>query len=130
MSTKKILTLIPLTFILGGCVIAVGDHDYDDEGMFSSDGNSSSWKEIQLENRNNMTNLVLGQSRDQVNALMGKPAFTEAFTHENGKVYSILFFRTHREHGDGETTKDETTPVVLEDGFLVGWGNDALQRIR
>ncbi len=128
MSIKRILISIPLAITLSGCVIAVGDHDFDEDG-FNSSG-SSGWRAIQNSNRSNITELEIGQNRDDVMTKMGKPAFSEAFTHDNGKSYVILFYRTHREHGDGETTKDETTPLVLEDGLLVGWGNDALQRIQ
>ena len=33
--------------------------------------------------------------------------------------------RTHRTHSDGDTTRDETTPLVFEDGKLVGIGERA-----
>lgn len=124
MTIKKILLTIPLAMSISGCVIVAGDGDWHD------DDDSSNWQSEQRDNRQNMTKLSLGQDRSDVLAQMGDPTFTEAFKSEDGTPYQILFYRTHREHGDGETTKDETTAVVFENDKLIGWGNDALQRIR
>jgi hypothetical protein len=48
----------------------------------------------------------------------------------DGATYQVLYYRTHRTHSDGETTKDETTPLVFKDSALIGWGMDALARVR
>jgi hypothetical protein len=124
MSIKKALLILPLSLALSGCVI-VADGDWDDD-----DYTSSNWKAEQKQNRESISNLSLGQERSEIVSLMGAATFTEAFTGENGSGYQILFYRTQREHGDGDTTKDETTPLVFENDKLIGWGNDALQRIR
>ena len=44
-------------------------------------------------------------------------------------VYEVLFFRTHRTHSDGETTKDECTPLVFRDGVLIGFGDKAYRQL-
>lgn len=38
----------------------------------------------------------------------------------------ILRYRTHHRHSDGETTRDETTPLVFVDGTLAAWGEASL----
>ena len=124
MFIKKALLILPLSLALSGCVI-VADGDWDDD-----DYTSSNWKAEQKQNRQNINNLNLGLERSEVIAQMGVATFTEAFTAESGSQYQVLYYRTHREHGDGETTKDETTALVFENDKLIGWGNDALQRIR
>ncbi|RLA04902.1 MAG: hypothetical protein DRQ47_02515 [Gammaproteobacteria bacterium] len=124
MTTKKLLLALPLAFSLSGCIIVDGDGDWDDHYS------SSSWQSEQEKNRDNINSLVLGAKRSDVMIKMGEPNFSEAFTKDNGKSYQILFYRTHREHGDGETSKDETTALVFENDNLIGWGNDALQGVR
>jgi len=124
MTIKKALLTLPLAFVLSGCIIVSGDHESDWD-----DNNSSSWKAQQKENRANITRLSLGQDRPQVLSQMGEPNFTEAFTSADGSNYQVLFYRTHHEHGDGQTTKDETTALVFKNDKLIGWGDDALQRL-
>ena len=124
MSIKKALLILPLSLALSGCVI-VADGDWDDD-----DYTSSNWKAEQKQNRESISNLNLGQERSEIISQMGAATFTEAFTADNGSGYKVLYFRTHREHSDGDTTKDETTPLVFENDKLIGWGEDALQRIR
>ena len=124
MTVKKALLALPLALTLSGCVIVAGDGEWDEDIGFSN------WRSEQNANRSKISNLTLGLERTAVISRMGSPAFSEAFKAESGAAYQVLFYRTHREHGDGETTKDETTPLVFENDKLVGWGNDAVQRIR
>ncbi|MCP3674247.1 MAG: DUF3192 domain-containing protein [Gammaproteobacteria bacterium] len=123
MTIKKVLLALPLTLALSGCIIVSGDHEGD------WDNNNSNWKAVQKENLSNITKLSLGQSRSQVLSQMGDPNITEAFTNASGSNYQVLFYRTNHEHSDGQTTKDETTPLVFENDKLIGWGQDALQRL-
>ena len=123
MNFKKALLILPLSFALSGCLI-VADGDWND------DDDTSDWRTTQKANREHISGLNLGEMRSDVISRMGTPAFNEAFTAENGASYQVLFYRTQREHGDGETSKDETTALVFENDKLIGWGNDALQRIR
>jgi hypothetical protein len=41
-----------------------------------------------------------------------------------------LFYRTQRKHSDGETTRDETTPLVFRDNRLIGWGDGVYNDLR
>jgi len=117
---KKILLAATLPLMLGltGCVISIGG-EHSDWG--------SDWEKTQKDNRQAIARLNVGDSREHVMTMLGEPAFSESFT-QNKNTYQVYYFRTHRSHGDGETTKDETTPVIFLDGKLTGWGESALNR--
>ncbi|WP_196139086.1 DUF3192 domain-containing protein [Aliikangiella sp. G2MR2-5] len=107
-----------LTFGLTGCIVVDGHDDHKEH-----------WKVEQKENRQIISNLSLETSRSQVLELMGAPAFSEAFAKGNDE-YRVLYYRTQHRHSDGDTTIDETTPLVFKNDRLVGWGNEALARNR
>lgn len=114
---ERILLIVVLGLVaLSGCVIHV-DTD-DDEGQ--------GWESVQRANERSVRSLELGRDIDAVRAEMGKPDFIDAFERD-GDEYTVLFYRTHRTHGDGRTTRDETTPLVFVDGRLVGWGESAVE---
>lgn len=104
---------------LSGCVIVAGDQDWDD----------SSWQSQQRENRETISELELQADRSKIISKMGAPSFSDAFVKE-GAEYRVLYYRTQHTKSDGETTKDETTPLVFKNGKLIGWGNDLLATIR
>ena len=107
-----------LAVSLSACVIVDRDNWNDSD---------SSWEKRQSENKRIISKLEINDSRDSVVAQLGAPDFSEAYS-KGDKHYRILFYRTSHEHSDGDTTKDETTPLVFLNNSLVGWGEDALQR--
>ncbi|MCE9678146.1 DUF3192 domain-containing protein [Shewanella sp. AS1] len=123
MKTKifSLLLLGASSALLSGCVINVGDG----EGNWD---NGNHWEKVQDKNRANLAKLTLGMSRDQVMTLMGTADFNEAYKQED-KTVVVLYYRTQRVKGDGTTTKDECTPVVLVDDALSGWGEKAYKSI-
>ncbi|MBU1393311.1 MAG: DUF3192 domain-containing protein [Gammaproteobacteria bacterium] len=126
--------LIAITFLglaslgLSGCVVNVGDSE-------SGWDSSESWEKVQDKNRTNLTKLSLGMPKDQVMILMGTADFSEAYIQQSAqqggsnKEVLVLFYRTQRNNGDGKTTKDECTPIVLSNNALVGWGETAYSKI-
>lgn len=108
-----------LVISMSGCIV-VGDWDKD---------NHDDWRSVQQDNRQMISQLELGTSRNQVTTLMGAPSLSEAFS-QDGVDYRILYYRTQKRHSDGETTKDETTPLVFKNDKLIGWGEETLNRIR
>ena len=106
---------------LTGCVINVGDGESD----WDSNG---SWEKKQESNRSNLSKIALGMSQDQVKTLMGTADFNEAYIKQDKEVH-VLFYRTQRNKGDGKTTKDECTPVVISNNAVVGWGEMAYSKI-
>lgn len=117
----KLITAISLASVLSGCVIAVGDHD--DEYKDNED-----WKKIQQFNQSYINQLGLGVETTAVRKSLGAPAFVELFN-KNGEEVEVLFYRTQHEHSDGETSKDECTPLVFKRGALVGLGDKAYQNL-
>jgi hypothetical protein len=101
-----------------GCVYIDGERvDTDD------------WRDTQRDNREAISKLEIGMSRTAVQERLGAPAESEAFTLDNEEV-RVLFYRTQRRHSDGETTRDETTPLVFRNDRLTGWGNGVYDALR
>lgn len=114
----SLATPLLFTLALSGCVIIDSDHvDKDD------------WRETQRVNRETISQLELGLSRTAVLDKLGAPFDSEAFTDGDDEV-RVLFYRTRHAKSDGETTRDETTPVVFRNGRLVGWGDAVYSSLR
>jgi hypothetical protein len=121
--TRKILAITAVTALLAtsGCVLHVGgDGDYGGDRYDKIERQES-------RNRSAISRLELGATFDAVRAQLGEPDFTEALMVDQTEV-RILRYRTHRTHSDGDTTPDETTPLVFRDGKLSGIGESALVR--
>jgi hypothetical protein len=101
-----------------GCVIAIGNDDWSDEG--------DEWEVRQAKNNRYIRRLDLGRSMNAIQADLGEPDFNESFQ-RNGETFQVLYYRTRRVHDDSVTTKDETTPFVFIDRELVGWGETAIE---
>jgi hypothetical protein len=114
----KTLLLTPTALVLSGCVIAVDGDGWDER-------HDDDWERRQTENRRAIDDLALGTARDAVEARLGPPDLVESFRRD-GHRFVVLRYRTQRVHGDGETTREETTPVVFVDDELVGWGESAV----
>ena len=108
-----------LGLMLSGCVLSI----HDDDGDWNNDGDH--WRARQERNKQAIDHLELGRSVSSVIDELGEPDMTEAFRRD-GQPYKVLLYRTSRVHGDGRTSRDETTPLVFADGKLVGWGQSAI----
>ena len=84
----------------------------------------ATWQMEMKRNNENLLKLEMGMSKEDVITIMGKPTFNEAYQSLYGKSVVILFYYTQRKWADGSYTKDECTPIVFEDGKLVGWGDE------
>lgn len=120
---KTLLALLAASTLLSGCVIAIGDDDYERSGY-----QQSSWSEIEERNREKIGQLDVGTSVDTVRRKLGVPDFDEMLV-KNGEEHRVLFYRTQRTKGDGATTKDECTPLIFVNGELSGFGQTALDAI-
>ena len=115
MKTLFIILISTLLFsALSGCVIVAGEHD----------GNNDNWRSEQRDNRELISNLKLNITRSVVFDQLGVPSYSDAFA-KGSDEYRILYYRTQHTKSDGETTKDETTPLVFKNNKLVGWGHHA-----
>lgn len=106
---------------LQGCLIVADGHN-------DSDWSTSDYRKQEEENRRHIAALSAAATPESVRATMGTPNFADRTT-INGVRFDVLYYRTHRVEGDGNTTRDECTPLVFEDGKLVGTGQLALDRI-
>ena len=75
-------------------------------------------------NNDGLLSLEMDMSKQDVMKIMGNPDLNEAYKSLHGKSVVIFFYYTQRKRNDGNVTKDETTPVVFENGRLVGWGSE------
>ena len=122
---KAALIAIPLTFSLTGCVIVANDDGARADWLGD---NSSGWEKTQKENKRKISELEVGASFASVRSELGTPEFNEAYS-ENGKAYQVLFYRTRHKHSDGQTTKNECTPLIFIDGKLSSWGDKAYNKL-
>jgi hypothetical protein len=123
---KKCLAVAGMSvFLLSGCVFSI-DGNYDDDYDYGH--GSSSFTKVERDNRQSISKLEAGDSLNMVRNKMGVPDFDELIVRDD-REYRVLFYRTQRTKGDGVTTKDECTPILFENGNLVGFGETALDRI-
>ncbi len=101
---------------LSGCVVAIGNDGFDDE---------QEWEQRQERNNRYIRSLELGQRLAAVEADLGKADIKETFQRD-GDTFTVLYYRTKHHHSDGDTTRDETTPLVFVDDILVGYGTTAI----
>jgi Protein of unknown function (DUF3192) len=86
-------------------------------------------------NRGNLIQLALGMTKAEVLSTMGtatyvtdtgltitNPYRSEILRGKNNAVFEILFYYTDVKRADDAITDDELTPVILEEGKVVGWG--------
>lgn len=75
-------------------------------------------------NNSNLLMLEMDMTKKEVLSIMGQPDLNEAYKSLHGKRMTIFFYYTQKKRSDGSVTKDETTPVVFENGKLIGWGTE------
>jgi hypothetical protein len=119
----KSLSLLIAASLLTGCVVAIGDKDYDD-----SQSSDSEWRKTQQANLLQINQFQPGMAFNNVVSRMGNPDFTEFLVKDEQQV-QVLFYRTQHQRSDGKTTKDECTPLVFINGQLHSWGDKAYQQL-
>jgi len=68
-------------------------------------------------NRANLSKLEVGMSKEQVLDIMGKPRRTEA-----SEKMEVLLYQTEMNYTPHNTFEKVETPLLFEDGKLIGWG--------
>ncbi|MBR9814871.1 DUF3192 domain-containing protein [bacterium] len=119
MQRLLLITAATSALLLSGCVLHIGD---DDDGYMTSHRSVAS-QERQA--RRAIAEFPLGTSPQAVMAELGPPDFSDLLRSGAGTI-RVLRYRTHRTHADGDTTRDETTPLIFMDGELIGSGDAAL----
>ena len=105
---------------------------------------------IRTENRINITKVNLGMTKAEVLQLIGDKSarasfgknavtVTNPFRSElrqvNGQTYEVLYYYTHQDQRDWPTKRfkileRELTPIILQDGKVIGWGAEFLNGLR
>ncbi len=117
-SIIRLTAVAALVSMTAGCISINGEHI-----------DTSDWREDQQHNRDAISRLELGLSLDAVRDSLGMPSDSEAFLDGDDEI-RVLFYRSKRTHADGETTRDELTPVVFRNDLLVGWGDGVYETLR
>ncbi|MCK8045619.1 DUF3192 domain-containing protein [Shewanella sp. 1CM18E] len=86
-----------------------------------------SWEDRQAYNQAMLTDLTLGQPIADIKTIFGKADFSEAKI-SNDDTLQILFYRTHHKTSDGQTSKEECTPLLFKQGKLIAWGEASYQQ--
>jgi outer membrane protein assembly factor BamE (lipoprotein component of BamABCDE complex) len=113
-----LVVMMSLGLTMTGCVISVDGDGY----------NKEDWENREYDNRKKLSTLRLGMGLGEITNYMGTPDFNELYNKGDDR-YQVLFYRTNRRSGDGFTTKDECTPLVIKNGELAGWGETAYRKL-
>ncbi len=116
----KLFVALFSCLFLASCIIVT---DRDEDGSGNVD-----WRQIEAENRVLIADLQPGLSLAEVRTVLGDPQYSESFQHSDGQIV-ILRYRTQHRHSDGNTSLDETTPLVFRNGVLTGWGETAMSAV-
>lgn len=89
---------------------------------------------IRATNRERLNKISIGMTKQEVLDIMGtktitarssevinNPYKTETLRSED-KVFEVLYYYTEIKRSDGAITDDELTPLVFDEGKLIGWG--------
>lgn len=75
-------------------------------------------------NTSNLSKLIIGMTNEEVLTIMGTPRLTETHETLNDEPVFICFYYTKKRWTYYSYTKEDMTPVVIEGGRLVGWGDE------
>lgn len=98
---------------------------------------------VRAENRSNLLKLSIGMTKENVIKIMGNKTITtiikdgtffgtlgtvinNPFRSEilrgKDKVFEVIYYYTDKKKADSAITDDELTPLVFDNGILMGWG--------
>ena len=75
-------------------------------------------------NTSNLSKLTTRMKDEEVIKVMGVPRLTEMHETLNGEPVIIYFYYTKKRWAYYSYTKDDMTPVVIENERLAGWGDE------
>lgn len=96
---------------------------------YQDDVDQMAWMDREVFNHKIINQYQLSDniSQDRVIQRLGTPDITTAVQHD-GKVYQLLYYRTHRNAADGITTTDECTALLFKQRQLLAIGDAAIQQ--
>lgn len=139
---KKICYLVGVLFLMSGCATA-----------------TITLQDVTSVNRQNLLRLSMGMTKNEVLNTMGtetktakvalyqygnwaetpvesmkinNPYRNEILRGKDDKTFEVLYYVTDVRKSDTNTSEDELTPLVFDNGKLIGWGwsflNDNVQK--
>lgn len=124
---RKVILVFSAIMILGGCATT---------------------NTVRTDNRTNLLKLSIGMTKNEAISLMGteeittyqfagvftpftgnkinNPYRSEILQGEN-KTFEVLYYYTDKKNADDAITDDELTPLIFDNGKLIGWGWSFLQ---
>jgi hypothetical protein len=111
-------------------------------------GCTSSLDRVRTANRRNLLKLSVGMTKEQALAIMGhksgggrfgEPTVNSPYKSEilpgKDKTFEVLYYYTDVEStvytaNPATITDDELTPLIFDNGKLIGWGTDFLEDIK
>jgi len=122
MLKKSLLAAALLSSLtLSGCIVVK-------ESSYDRDNEKYEGQQSEQRNRAAIASLPPALSVSETLSRLGTPDFNDSWKTEQHS-YQVLYYRTHRTHADGMTTRDECTAIVFIDKTLSGTGEMALDRI-
>jgi hypothetical protein len=95
---------------------------------------------IRIMNRQNLLKLSIGMTKQEALNVMGTRTFktyadgtinnpyrSEILSNKEGRVFEVVHYYTDVKSLDGVITDDELTPLIFDNGKLIGWGQSFLQ---
>ena len=76
-------------------------------------------------NLENVAKVKEGMTKEEVLSIMGKPLENEIYNKPD-----VWFYYTESKWSDGNRTSDECTPLVFEEGKLIGVGAEFYKKYR
>jgi hypothetical protein len=126
---KRLIVVFLLAQVLIGCASRY-------------DGNTVSLVQLAHENQTNVNKLTVGMSKSAVVDLMGtktaktgdglvsNPFRSETFQDKAGTRYEVLYYTTEKNRSFQPLRLAQTTPLILKNDALIGWGTESLRRAK
>jgi len=79
-------------------------------------------------NNENLMQVDVGMSKDQVLASMGTPQLSELYHNIEGREVQVLYYLTERDYPAAVSIRERCTPLVFVEDKLQGWGESAYMK--
>lgn len=124
---KKPLYLLFLVILLGGCATLSTATSTNRENLLKLSIGMSKVDAVNIMGTKTMVanNLLFNQGQRPV-LKINNPYRSEILQGKD-RTFEVLYYVTDDKTGSGVITDDDLTPLVFDDGKLIGWGRSFLQ---
>ncbi len=105
-------------------------------------GDTISLVQLAHENQTNVNKLTVDMKKAAIVDLMGtktaktnngpvsNPFRSEIFQDKTGAQYEVLYYVTEKNRAYQHLRLSQTTPLILKNGMLIGWGAESLKQAK